>query len=79
MFEHVLNVATGVIEAANTIIVSAVQTALELARECGAIAVRGETRARLNPALNLGAKTAAAMGGDAVLILPTDLPTIPPR
>ncbi len=78
MFEHVLNVATGVIGAANTIIVSAVQTALELAREYGAIAVREETRARLNPALNLGAKTAATMGGDAVLILPTDLPTMSP-
>ena len=78
MFEHVLNVATGVIGAANTIIVSAVQTALELAREYGAIAVREETRAGLNPALKLGAETAAAMGGDAVLILPTDLPTMSP-
>lgn len=76
MFEHVLNVCTTVIGAANTIIVSADQTALELAREGGALGVCEEPRAGLNAALKAGAETAAARGADAVLILPTDLPTL---
>ena len=76
MFGHVLTVATSAIGAANTIVVSADQTALELAGGCGALGVREATRAGLNAALKIGTEAAAARGADAVLILPTDLPTI---
>lgn len=76
MFGHVLNVVTSAIGAANTIVVSADQTALEVAGGCGALGVREATRAGLNAALKIGAEAAAARGADAVLILPTDLPTI---
>ena len=76
MFEHVLSIATSVIGAANTIIVSADQTALDLARKRGARTVREETPTGLNAALRAGTETATARGADAILILPTDLPTM---
>jgi len=76
MFGHVLDAATAVLGPANTIIVSADQTALEAARDRGSLAVREEPRAGLNAALQIGAETVAAQGADAVLILPTDLPTM---
>ena len=76
MFDHVLSITAATIGPANTIVVSPEQTALEMARNTGAIAVREETRAGLNSALILGAATAQSTGADALLILPTDLPTL---
>jgi 2-phospho-L-lactate guanylyltransferase len=76
MLEHVLTVAASMIGAANTIVVSADQTALALARDHGATTVREATCAGLNAALKVGAEHAVARGADAILILPTDLPTL---
>lgn len=78
MFEHVFTVTLAVIGAANTIVVSADHTALQLAGDRGAFAVHEETRAGLNAALQIGVETASSQGADAVLILPTDLPALSP-
>jgi 2-phospho-L-lactate guanylyltransferase len=76
MFEHVLAVAVPVIGAGNTIVVSTDRTALELAGKWGVCAVREQMPTGLNAALKTGAASATARGADAILILPTDLPTL---
>ena len=79
MFNHVLTVASGVIGAANTVVVSADENALKMAQESGAHEVYENEPAGLSDALKLGTGIAAAKGADAVLILPTDLPTVLPE
>lgn len=76
MFEHVYDVALSAIGAGNIIVVSADRAALDLARDRGAVAIREDRRAGLNAALITGVKGAAKMGAEAVLILPTDLPSV---
>jgi len=76
MFEHVLCVAASVIGTSNTIVVSADPIARKLAVERGGHTIPEGARAGLNAALKSGAEAAAAQGANAVLILPTDLPTL---
>ena len=76
MFEHVLTIATSAIGAAHTIIVSADRTALEIASKRSVLTVRENTPTGLNAALKEGAETATKQGADAILMLPTDLPTL---
>jgi len=76
MFQHVFNVTLAAIGAANTIVVSADQNALDMTAESRAHAVYENVPAGLNGALKLGTGIAVAKGADAVLILPTDLPTL---
>jgi 2-phospho-L-lactate guanylyltransferase len=78
MFEHVLEVAAAVLGPATTIVVSADQMALDIARNTGAIALREESRAGLNAALAIGAAAAHNRGAGSLLILPTDLPHLEP-
>ena len=79
MFQHVFNVTSAAIGVANTIVVSADQYTLDMVRERGAHAVFEDVPAGLNGALKLGTGIAVAKGADAVLILPTDLPTLSPE
>ena len=76
MYEHVLDTASSAIGPGNMIVVSADSAALDLARDRGAIAVREDSPAGLNAALNEGTAAAAKRGAEAVLILPTDLPSV---
>lgn len=78
MFTHVLDTAAAVIGAASIVVVSADGAVLDLAAARGAHALREETQAGLNPALKAGAAAASAHGADAILVLPTDLPTLSP-
>jgi 2-phospho-L-lactate guanylyltransferase len=76
MFDHVLNVTSAAVGTANVIVVSADELALSLTESRGAIAVPEPSSLGLNAALKAGVEAASQKGADAVMILPTDLPTL---
>ena len=73
LLDHALDLASAFPGLSNTIVISADDRVLDIARSRGAVALR-ETGGGLNPALTEAMTTGRNNGARAVLVLPTDLP-----
>lgn len=76
MLRRMLNVLQDVPQITGTLVISRDQKALSIARELGAKTVQESSPSDLNPALTRATEVVRLWGGDAVLILPADLPFI---
>jgi 2-phospho-L-lactate guanylyltransferase len=75
MFTHVLTTAQHAGDLAGAIVISQDQDVLALAQQLGAIALIEQAH-DLNLALDQARRAAVALGADAVLVLPADLPLL---
>lgn len=73
LLDHALDLAAAFPGLSNTIVISADNRVLDIAKSRGAVALR-ETGGGLNSALTEAMTTARNNGARAVLVLPTDLP-----
>lgn len=76
LLRNVLAVTAKAPQVTGTLVISRDTKALAIAREMGAKSVQESNRSDLNPALSRATEVVRAWGGDAVLILPADLPFI---
>ena len=76
MFQNILRITQQASQITGTLVISRDTKVLALAREAGAKTVQESNRSDLNPALTRATEVVKAWGGDAVLILPADLPFI---
>lgn len=76
MFRRMLSVLRDVPQVTGTLIISRDSRALSIAREFGAKTVQEGSRSDLNPALTRATEVVRLWRGNAVLILPADLPFI---
>jgi 2-phospho-L-lactate/phosphoenolpyruvate guanylyltransferase len=79
MFRHVLQVIREVPEVIGTLVVSRDTKALAIAREYRARTVQESGQPELNAALTRATQVVIGWRGDAVLVLPADLPLITPE
>jgi 2-phospho-L-lactate guanylyltransferase len=78
MFRHVLQVVRSVPQVIGTLVVSRDSKALAIAREYEARTVQESGSPELNTALTRATQVVMSWNGDAVLVLPADLPLINP-
>lgn len=78
MLRHVLAVVREVPQISGTLVISRDNRALTIAREYGAKTVQESGAPELNVALLRASQIVASWRGDAVLVLPADLPMIQP-
>jgi 2-phospho-L-lactate/phosphoenolpyruvate guanylyltransferase len=78
IFSRTLDVLAQVDRIAGTIVVSRDLTILELARQRSNVIALAEAESGLNPAITQGAAWALTHGGQAVIVVPVDLPLITP-
>jgi 2-phospho-L-lactate guanylyltransferase len=78
MFRHVLQVVRDVPSVMGTLVVSRDTKALAIAREYHARTVQESGQPELNAALTRATQAVMSWHGDAVLVLPADLPLITP-
>ncbi|GAB5490002.1 MAG: 2-phospho-L-lactate guanylyltransferase [Phototrophicaceae bacterium] len=76
MLRRMLKVLQDVPQITGTLVISRDQRALSIARDLGAKTVQESSPSDLNPALTRATEVVRLWGGDAVLILPADLPFI---
>lgn len=79
MFRHVLQVVRSVPQIMGTLVISRDSKALAIAREYDARTVQESGAPELNTALTRATQVVASWNGDAVLILPADLPLLTPE
>ena len=79
MMRHVLEVVKQVPQVYGTLVISRDQHALVIAREYNARTVQESGQPELNTALTRATQVVAGWRGEAVLILPADLPLITPE
>ncbi len=78
MMRHVLEVVRRVPQVYGTLLISRDQRALAIARDYNARTVQESGQPELNTALTRATQVIAGWGGEAVLVLPADLPLITP-
>ncbi|MEO1646633.1 MAG: 2-phospho-L-lactate guanylyltransferase, partial [Chloroflexota bacterium] len=76
MLRRMLSVLKNAPSITGTLVISRDTRALSIARDLGAKTVQERAPSDLNPALTRATEVVRAWGGDAVLILPADLPFI---
>lgn len=76
MLRHVLSTVSNTPAITGTLVISRDPRALSIARDYGAKTVQESTPSDLNPALKRATEIVRLWGGDAVMILPADLPFV---
>src|SRR5688572_15320505 len=76
LFRRILTVVKSVPQVTGTLVISRDTKALSIARELGAKTLQESNPSDLNPALERATEVVRVWGGDAVLVLPADLPFI---
>jgi 2-phospho-L-lactate guanylyltransferase len=76
LFRRILTVVKSVPHVTGTLVISRDTKALSIARELGAKTLQESNPSDLNPALERATEVVRVWGGDAVLVLPADLPFI---
>jgi 2-phospho-L-lactate guanylyltransferase len=76
LFRRILTVVRDVPQVTGTLVISRDTKALAIARELGAKTLQESNPSDLNPALERATEVVRVWGGDAVLVLPADLPFV---